>query len=433
MREIPFGAADALHHLSGGRVADDVRIQAGIHAVLKEQAAHGHIGVSMERLVVLLGERLCVNSTVLPSLSSHLHPKIAVEQKGQIVLAEVVRQLKEVERCLATNQMQLTDYDDPRLRQLLSHKYTVLTGSAGSGKTQLLRQVIDACHQDGLRVAVTATTGKAASLLGAEGQTVHRLLNFGPEGFSRRILSNDVVLVDEGSMLTLPVLVALLRVVRGILIISGDPGQLPPVHGISVFGYLLERLPVLQLERIAAIRGGKGFTPPVYTFQHHSIESVLQQLDQEIQAARGRGKLVQVLSPVKESSLGMHELNRWLQMKMNPQGAFLTEKFRLADPVIVLRNDYDLPVPVLNGQTGVVTGLQEGRIVLRLNSGVEALVSESNLDLAYCMTVHKAQGSRFPVVIFVIPEKEYKSFTCDKRLRYVGRTRGLDKTVCLVH
>lgn len=425
MREIPFGPADALHYLAGGGPTDAVRLQAGIHAVLREQVAHGHIGVSFERLVVLLGDRLCVDATEIPSLLSYLHPKVAVEQEGQIVLAEVVRQLRQVDRCLATNQMQLTDYHDRRLRELLSYRYSVVTGPAGSGKTHLLRQVIDACHVEGLRVAVTATTGKAASLLGDEGQTVHRLLGFGPKGFSSRVLCYDVVLVDEASMLTLPVLVALLRVVRGILIFSLDPRQLPPPHGISAFGYLLQRLPVLQLE--------KALSSPVYTYRHDSTEGVLNQLDQEIQAARDCGKFVQVLSPVKESSLGMHSLNRWLQMKLNPQGALLTDKFRLGDPIIVLRNAYDLPVSVLNGQTGLVIGSQAGRIVTRLSSGVEALVPESNLDLAYCMTVHKAQGSRFPVVIFVIPEQAYGSFTRDERLRYAGRTRGLERTVCLVH
>lgn len=425
MREIPFGTADALHHLAGGGPTDPLRLQAGIHAVLKEQVVHGHIGVSSERLVVLLGDRLCVDSTELPSLSSYLHPKVVVEQEGQVVLAEVVRQLRQVDRCLATNQMQLTDYEDPRLRELLSHRYSVVTGPAGSGKTHLLRQVIDACHVEGLRVAVTATTGKAASLLGDEGQTVHRLLGFGPKGFSSRALCYDVVLVDEASMLTLPVLVALLRVVRGILIFSLDPGQLPPPHGISACGYLLQQLPVLKLEKV--------LSSPVYTFRHDSPESVLKQLEQEIQTARRSGKIPQVLSPVKEASLGVHRLNRWLQMKLNPQGAFLTDKFRLGDTCIVLRNAYDLPVTVLNGQTGVVIGSQEGRIVMRLSSGVEAVVPESNLDLAYCMTVHKAQGSRFPIVVFIIPEQEYASFTRDERLRYVGKTRGLDRTVCLVH
>ncbi|GJL52929.1 MAG: ATP-dependent RecD-like DNA helicase [Nitrospirales bacterium] len=432
MRLLPFGAADALHRLAGGTRTDARRIQAGVQSVLKEQVTQGHIGVSLERLTVLLGDRLCVDSEELRSLSFYLHPKVAVEQDGQIVLAEVVRQLSQVDRCLATNQMQMTNYVDPRLAELLSYTYTVVTGPAGSGKTELLRRAVTACQADGLRVAVTATTGKAASLLGRVAQTVHRLLKYGPHGFSRRVLPHDVVFVDEASMLTLPVLVALLRVVRGAVIFSGDPRQLPPVHGISVFGYLLKHLPVLALDKVATT-WGEIASVPVDTFCHDSTESVLDHLDREVQACRGGGKSVQVLSPVKESPLGTQHLNRWLQTKLNPDGAVVTSRLRIGDPIIVQRNAYDLPVPVFNGQTGVVTGLQEGRVVMRLDVGGEAFVPESNLELAYCLTVHKAQGSRFPVVIFVIPEHSHRSFTRDQRLQYVGRTRGLERTVCLVH
>jgi exodeoxyribonuclease V alpha subunit len=322
---------------------------------------------------------------------------------------------------LANNQVSLPTTEVKGFSHLLQHRYVVLTGAAKSGKTTMIRELASACRAAGWRVAVTAMTGKAASVIGPEAKTLHRLLGFSPHGYPKELLPYDLVIIDEVSMLTWPLLAAALRVIPGHIVFCGDPRQLPPVEGEPAFPELLRLLPVHDLGVVPAVQ----FT----TVRHWSTEHLLLNLERVCRTCRDAGQEWQVLSPVKSSRLGTIQLNQFLQRVINPHGLPVGDGFRVGDRIIVVRNDYAGSQPVYNGQMGIVLGAGERGIHVRLENNHEVDVAPRDLELAYCLTVHKAQGSRFDIVVFVIPSIA-KDFAENAHMQYVGLTRGRQATWC---
>ena len=118
---------------------------------------------------------------------------------------------------------------------------------------------------------------------------------------------------------------------------------------------------------------------------------------------------------------------------MNPDGLPCHGGFRTGDRVIVTKTRYDGGQRAVNGEQGRVLGGMGDTIALRLDSGREVALRADELQLSYCITVHKAQGSRYQCVVFIIPERECGAFAVEERMQYVGRTRGREATVCMVY
>lgn len=339
----------------------------------------------------------------------------------------------------------------------------VLTGGPGVGKTTATRALARCLMALGRSVALAAPTGKAAKRLGEvvglEAKTLHRLLGVGPRGFRhgpRQPLPFDTVIVDEASMLDTLLARALARAIRpgGQLILVGDADQLPSVGPGQVLRDLLasERVPAARLERVFrqaersrivtnAHRVRRGLAPelaPAATLAE-GVDCVFvpaaagqvaalgaEWAARRLPLALGVGPdEVQALAPLTRVC---QALNSTLQGRLNPprgqperpHGAL---PLRRGDRVIQTRNNYHLGV--FNGDSGTLLGIDGETLAVDFGDGriVEYGPADApDLDHAYCLTVHRAQGSEWPGVVVLISSSYGQILT--RNLLYTALTRA---------
>ncbi len=420
-RELDFDAADMLYRRLHGDPLALHRLQAGTTEVLRQAERQGRARLSAAELSAAVTARLNLSTDYEVDWSQVWRSSIVARDDERYCLPSWYFQRRRALQILQSNQVPLGFPEVQAAGALLHHRYVVLTGSARSGKTVSIRALASACRASGWRVAVTAMTGKAASVIGPEAGTLHRLLGYGPHGYQKTPLPFDLLIIDEASMLTWPLLAAALALMPGHIVFSGDPRQLPPVEGEPAFPELLQLLPVHDLGVVPSVE--------VTTVRHWSIEHLLSNLSTMARTCVAAGRECQVLSPIRHSRLGTVQLNTYLQGIMNPAGAVVAGHLRQGDRVIVVRNDYAGERPVYNGEMGRVSAIGTRGVVVELDRGHQADVPLGDLELAYCLTVHKSQGSRFDTVVFVIPPMA-KAFAEEDRMRYVGFTRGRTETWC---
>ena len=364
-------------------------------------------------------------------------------------------------------------------------KVLILTGGPGTGKTTTTLGIITAFRSAGARVLLAAPTGRAAKRLsevtGLEAKTIHRLLEVKPpEGYQKNEdnpLEGDVLIVDECSMIDLLLFYNLLKAVPDTmtLIFVGDIDQLPSVGAGNVLRDLIESdcFPVVRLTRIFrqasksriitnAHRINAGRMPDLSNgrdsdFFFMDMENPvnrrnLQDLPEKDQTAQAALQTIidlvqtrlpryyhipssdiQVLTPMQRGVVGAANLNQELQKALNPpvqgrpgaqglrRGGFV---FRARDKVMQIRNNYDKEV--FNGDIGVVQSVDTEEKTLRIlfdEREVEYDISElDELVLAYAATIHKAQGSEYPVVVMPVLMNHY--IMLQRNLIYTGITRA---------
>ncbi len=356
----------------------------------------------------------------------------------------------------------------------LRHAQCVISGGAGSGKTYTVAAIARVYEEHGLSVVLAAPTGKAAKRLeqvvGREAVTIHRLLEFDGDTFQRHAndpLSADVVIVDEVSMVDVPLawhLYDALDVARTAVVLVGDHNQLPPVGPGNLLRDLIDRRPiatvvldevvrqagVLKENSIAVLRGevrktaaaGRDGRRPWYVVDQFgdalAAQRFLLDLFEGVLVEKLRFDLlteVQLLTPQKKGPLGVAALNALLQRLVQrklfgvdapqvPEGR--KPEFLVHDKVIQTRNNYRLGV--MNGAIGFVTevGRRRGDLIVRFEDGEVEISAESghaqDLQLAYALTIHKAQGSEFPCVVAVVHKAH--SFMHHRNLLYTAVTRA---------
>jgi exodeoxyribonuclease V alpha subunit len=346
---------------------------------------------------------------------------------------------------------------------------TVITGGPGTGKSFTMRAVVEAWEAAKRRVALCAPTGRAAKRLeettGREASTVHRLLQRDPVtgGFvhnEKMPLEVDLVICDEASMLDTPLARSLFAAVPpgASVLLVGDVDQLPSVGPGQVLADVINSgvVPVARLSRIFRQKEGSrisvaasevlaGRVPSARPGDEFEIvpvmapseevkaselaaSEVLRFVTQELPRQGFQRSDIQVLVPMHKGPAGTRELNLKLQQALNPAGADL-RGLRVGDPVMQLRNNYNLEV--MNGDLGRVLSVDPGvpNIIASFDGREVGYEKEAigELQLAYAMSIHKSQGSEFAAVVIPMTSDSYVMLR--KNLLYTAITRGKRKVV----
>ncbi len=393
----------------------------------------------------------------------------------------VQRQIRDFE---AANAIRFSENQRKAVSEAVSRGLLVITGGPGTGKTTIINCILSLLGGD---VLLAAPTGRAAKRMseatGHEAKTLHRLLEFaGEEGKFLRDEQNPLdcscVIVDEMSMVDVFLMRSLLRAIRPgcRLILVGDADQLPSVGAGNVLGDILKSgvIPSVRLTDIFrqseeslivlnAHRINHGENPILnqkgsdFFFERHyqpeetaqAIVGLCQSRLPAFLGTRDPAKDIQVLSPTKKTGAGVRQLNALLQAALNPPEARKREIlygetiFRLGDKVMHVKNNYQLPWKdddgtegegVFNGDVGFVTQVDSQDRVVTVRYDDERTVEYDyqqleELELAYCLSVHKSQGSEFPCVVMPVVGGPPRLLT--RNLFYTALTRAR-KLVVLV-
>ena len=363
------------------------------------------------------------------------------------------------------------------IRQALLSKISILTGGPGTGKTTILRALVSILRAKKAKVLLAAPTGRAARRMAEScsyfAQTVHRLLKFDPGrgGFSsneKNPLSCDFIIMDETSMLDLRLASALVRSIppQAHLLLVGDADQLPSVGSGNVLKDLIDSdlLKVTRLEvtfRQAensgivslahAILDGKTSPPAltddpknlnsgndVHFIKANSPEECVEQITRlcrEILPQKfsiNTKNDIQVLAPLHRGVAGIGNLNDKIRDSINPTGATHSlgyNIFREGDKVIQTRNNYDKDV--FNGDMGIIESVDSINGKIEINFDGRKICYErmeiTDLQPAYAISVHKSQGSEYPVVIFPLMKQHFMML--QRNLVYTGLTRAKRKVI----
>lgn len=352
------------------------------------------------------------------------------------------------------------------IESAMKEQLVVLTGGPGTGKTTLIRGIYLGFIQLGYRVMLCAPTGRAARRLGeatgGEAKTIHRLLEFSPRSreFERNAehpLRADALIVDEASMMDVSLANALLQATPedSKVVIVGDADQLPPVGPGTflrdliqsqcgkvvrlqqVFRQGQESLIVTNAHRVNSglplVEGHEANEKDFYVIPREDPSHILQTMKtlmtHRLSKAFGVdvNRDVQILTPMVSGELGTKNLNRSLQEWLNPEGDELERGdrvFRVGDKVMQIRNNYDKEV--FNGDMGVIQSLDASarELVVQFDGRNLDYKSEEldELSLAYAVTVHKSQGSEYPVVL--LPFHGQHFMLLRRNLLYTALTRG---------
>lgn len=357
------------------------------------------------------------------------------------------------------------------IAEALTRRVLVITGGPGVGKTTLVNSLLAILRAKKISCLLCAPTGRAAKRLtettGLEAKTIHRLLESQPGGgFVRgpdRPLDCDLLVVDETSMVDVPLFSKLLRALpaRAHLLLVGDVDQLPSVGPGAVLADLIACVPVVRLTEIFrqaassriivnAHRINEGRMPEeapsdsdFYFVERDTPEAtqntLIQMVRERIPAKLSVDPIrdIQVLCPMNRGTLGARTLNALLQNALNPlrPGEAAVEKFgwqfRVRDKVIQTQNNYDREV--FNGDIGQIADIDhaEREVLIRFD-GRDVVYDFGELDeisLAYAITIHKSQGSEFPVVLMPVAMQHF--LLLQRNLIYTGLTRGKKMVVIL--
>ena len=494
---IGFATADQIA-LKVGIPRDSVnRARAGLDHVLLEATSDGHCALPLEKLKLAAVKLLEVPEAIVEhalslmlTSGSLLLEEIADEplifmphlRRAEQGIAARIRRLAEeqplyppvdfekaVAWCEKRTGKTLAPSQREALKTVLTNRVVVITGGPGVGKTTLVNSILMILRAKNVKCLLCAPTGRAAKRLtettAMDAKTIHRLLEIDPATgrFSKNEahpLSCGLLIVDETSMVDVPLMHSLLRAVpnHAGLILVGDVDQLPSVGPGTVLHDLIESgvVPTVRLTEVFrqaansqiitnAHRIRCGQMPDVRGTERDSdfhfverdepekiVATLVKLVKERIPQRFGFDPIrdVQVLCPMNRGSLGVRELNTALQQVLNPAraGEPVVERFgwrfQLRDKVIQTENDYDKDV--FNGDIGTIERIDpvEHEVTIRFDERkVKYDFGElDEVSLAYAVTIHKSQGSEFPAVVIPLATQHY--MLLQRNLIYTGITRG---------
>ena len=521
-RGVDFKQIDQMAIELGVEKENQKRVKSGIKYALIKITYNGHCCTLKENLIEYVKNLLNVNEAVIEDgiINLKVNNEIIVEDRegeewiylysfynaeNQIAqnilgldryknvkkVSNIEKELKLVEE---RTDILLSEKQKEAIRAINDNNVTIITGGPGTGKTTIIKSIIEIYKQKKYKIVLCAPTGRAAKRMtettGEEASTLHRLLEIGKvdeeslfkkdNEYQGAPIDGDIIIVDEVSMVDMFIMSYLLDCIyKGTkLILVGDCDQLPSVGPGSVLKDLIasEKITTVHLDKIfrqAAkskiivnahrVNSGKKFISKddkemeedskqdFFFIKENNQEKVLEQV---LSLCNGRLKKfgdydffesIQVLSPTKKGMLGTKEMNKALQEELNPHREGESEKnsmgaiFRIGDRVMQIKNNYDIYWErkdgrevevgngVFNGETGTILNINEKEKNICVKFDDEKLVWYEFNDLeqiehSYCITIHKAQGSEFDVVIMLVPQAAPMLLT--RNLLYTGLTRA---------
>ena len=521
-RGVDFKQIDQMAIKLGIERENQKRVKSGIKYALIKITYNGHCCTLESNLIEYVKTLLNVNEAVIQDgiVNLKVNNEIVVENrndekwvylysfyKAENQIAERILKLdkaknmkkvsnieKELRLVEEKTDIMLSEKQKEAIRAINDNNVTIITGGPGTGKTTIIKSIIEIYKQKKYKIVLCAPTGRAAKRMtettGEEASTLHRLLEIGKvdeeslfkkdSEYQGAPIDGDIIIVDEVSMVDMFIMSYLLDCIYlgTKLILVGDSDQLPSVGPGSVLQDLIasEKIVTVHLDKIfrqAAkskiivnahrVNNGKGFISKedpeleedskqdFYFIKENSQEKILEEV---LSLCNGRLKKfgdydffenIQVLSPTKKGLLGTKEMNKALQNELNPHREGENEKasmgaiFRIGDRVMQIKNNYDISWErrsdgsveigngVFNGEMGTITNIDEKQKNVRVKFDDEKVCwyefnELEQLEHSYCITIHKAQGSEFDVVIMIIPQAAPMLLT--RNLLYTGLTRA---------
>ena len=506
-----FSDADNLALSLGLGEANPLRLKAGLLYELVYNAENGHVFLPRKKLLSATAQLLSVPPDSLPDSLDELcqegeavFSQIAGEDACYLTrlydcechIADTLKLMASRELCppkdlddllldiQARQGLRYAPLQEEAVRTAARRQLMLLTGGPGTGKTTSLRGILALFDHLGLHTALAAPTGRAAKRLsetcgGVEASTIHRLLETKYDAQEGRLsfahdedtpLEADAVIVDEASMVDVPLMSALLSAIRRDcrLILVGDPHQLPSVGPGNLLSDLLRsrHLPTLSLTEIfrqaaqsAIIRNAhavnQGEAPALQnspegdffflrrTSPQAALDTIVELCCRRLPENMGiTPEQIQVLSPTRRGACGTASLNRALQQTVNPPAPDKAERlfgerlFRAGDRVMQIRNNYDLlwrdragrefGMGIFNGDIGQIDAidLKTNLITVDFDGRLAEYTPDllHQLELAYAVTVHKSQGSEYRAVILSAVEAAPMLLT--RSILYTAITRA---------
>ena len=521
-RGVDFKQIDQMAIKLGVEKENQKRVKSGIKYALIKITYNGHCCTLKENLIEYVKTLLNVNEAVIEDgiINLKVNNEIIIEERNEeewvylysfynaenqiaeritkLDKARNVKKVSNIEKELKLveerTDILLSEKQKEAIRAINDNNVTIITGGPGTGKTTIIKSIIEIYKQKKYKIVLCAPTGRAAKRMsettGEEASTLHRLLEIGKvdeeslfkknSEYKGAPIDGDIIIVDEVSMVDMFIMSYLLDCIyQGTkLILVGDSDQLPSVGPGSVLKDLIasEKIVTVHLDKIfrqAAkskiivnahrVNNGKRFinkedpeleedaNQDFFFIREANQEKILKEV---LSLCNGRLKNfgeydffenIQVLTPTKKGLLGTKELNKALQEALNPHRDGEAEKnsmgatFRIGDRVMQIKNNYDMYWEklcdsgvetgngIFNGETGIITNINEKGKNLSVKFDDEKVCKYEFNDLeqiehSYCMTIHKAQGSEFDVVIMIVPQAAPMLLT--RNLLYTGLTRA---------
>ncbi|BDS18160.1 ATP-dependent RecD-like DNA helicase [Clostridium perfringens] len=517
---IGFKTSDKIARSLGIEIDSPFRIQSGIRYVINEFCANGHTFMPKDELIKEASNVLTVSGDIIEEniKNAALDRKIKLERvndkEGVFTIPNYYCELGITNRILTLaisnfqdisvdvdhlilqfekkNNITFAESQKDAIISAFQNGIEIITGGPGTGKTTIIKCIIEIFETCGLKVLLGAPTGRAAKRMsestGKEATTIHRMLDMGVfekeesvfvTNAEEHSLEADVVIIDEASMIDITLMNALLKSIKvgTRLIIVGDVDQLPSVGAGNVLNDFIESgfTKVVRLKEIFrqgkesmivvnAHKINKGEMPKLnekgtdFFFIRNDIqEGILNTIIDLINTRLPKFnsnwdklKSIQVLVPMKKGVLGVTNLNERIQNVLNPKAPYKKEKefrsmvFREGDKVMQIKNNYSLKwtriagkgehegLGVFNGDMGFIESIDlEGKKLSIIFDDERRVIYDfmylDELDLAYAITIHKSQGSEFPVVI--IPAYIGAPLLMNRNLLYTGITRAKEMVV----